>query len=88
LKFFHYFASALLLVFPTATDEVLLSSSLDEQRQALMMTGARKFLRTRMSFPSQCCDCGATIDEDKYQRRPFHEGMTPSEWTMYHRKAA
>jgi hypothetical protein len=63
-------------------------ADLDEQRQVLMMTGARKFLRTRMSFPGQCCDCGATIDEDKYQCRPCHEGMTQSEWTRYHRKGA
>jgi hypothetical protein len=63
-------------------------TELDEQRQALMMTGARRFLRTRMSFPGECCDCGATIDEDRYQCRPCHEGLTQSEWMMYHRKAA
>ena len=63
-------------------------AELDDQRQALMMTGVRKFLRTRMSFSGECCDCGARIDEDKYQCRPCHEGMTQSEWTMYQRKAA
>jgi hypothetical protein len=63
-------------------------TELDDQRQALMMTGARRYLRTRMSFPGECCDCDARIDEDKYQCRPCHEGMSQSEWTAYHRKAA
>ena len=63
-------------------------AELDEVRQKLMMTGARKFLRTRMSFPGECCDCGARIDEDKYQCRACHEGFAPGEWNAYERKLA
>src|SRR5687767_8662093 len=63
-------------------------AELDEARQALMMTGARKFLRTRMSFPGECCDCGATIDEEKVQCRSCHEGFAPGEWNAYHRRLA
>jgi hypothetical protein len=63
-------------------------AELDEERQKLMMTGARKFLRTRMSFPGECCDCGATIDEDKVQCRSCHEGFAPGEWNACERKLA
>jgi hypothetical protein len=63
-------------------------TELDEERQSLMMTGARKFLRTRMSFPGECCDCGARIDEDKCQCRSCHEGFAPGEWNTYDRKLA
>jgi hypothetical protein len=63
-------------------------AELDVQHQEWAIDGAKHFLRTRMSFPGECCDCGAQIAEDKYQCRPCHEGLTQSEWTTYHRRAA
>ena len=63
-------------------------AELDEDRQKLMMTGARKFLRTRMSFLGECCDCGTQIDEDKVQCRKCHEGLTPRTERWLHNKAA
>jgi hypothetical protein len=61
---------------------------LDAEHQARAKYAAKRFLRTRMDIPGECCDCGARIAEDKYQCRPCHEGMRQSEWNAYHRKAA
>jgi hypothetical protein len=63
-------------------------AELDNQHKGWAIEGAKGFLRTRMTIPGECCDCGARIAEDKYQCRPCHEGFAPGEWNAYDRKLA